>query len=130
MHFICPCLTGNAHTNVLYHQILFSCKNTLPTFVSASRARADCEKFNLVSWKFNLTFKMKSCRFDMNRCRWLTARCVCGRDSALCAYCNQMTNCISEFVACNFDVHSLICVKLVERFMYSPIEFSFMRTYM
>ena len=29
----------------------------------ASFARVDCEKFNLVSWKFNLTYKMKSSRW-------------------------------------------------------------------
>lgn len=93
-------------------------KNTLPTFVSASRTRADCEKFNLVSWKFNLTSKMKSCQFDMNRCRWLTARYVCGRDSTLCAYCNQLTNCTSLSAQFTILMYiQLICVKLVERYM-------------
>lgn len=50
----------------------------------------------------------------MNRCWWLTARCVCGGDSALCAYCNQMTIVSVEFVVCNFDVLLLNRLKLAE----------------
>lgn len=84
-------------------------RNTSPTFVSTNRTRADCEKFNLVSWKFNLTSKMKSCRFDMNRCRWLTARCVCGRDRTLYTYCNQLTNCIS--LRSQFTIS--MCIQLI-----------------
>lgn len=37
------------------------CRIKLHSTYWANLVRTDWEKFNLVSWKFNLTYKMKSC---------------------------------------------------------------------